>query len=262
MDDSKNPYDSTDRQTETSPIERQPRTVLNLVIAAAIIVVVTMLILPMRRTASEAARRMSCSSNLRCLGLAILAYEKDYQCLPPAYTVDANGRRLHSWRTLILPYVAEESIYQLIDLTKPWNDPVHDKVRQKFPDVFRCPSTKASPGFTTFQTVIAERSCLQPASGRKLSEIVDGSSTTVVLVETPQSQAVHWMQPQDIDLSNLFREESRTSTENRQKYAHSGGFHVVLLDGSTRLFSVPIDRDDLTAMITIDGGEQGVEIKD
>ena len=45
-----------------------------------------------------------CVNNLKQIALALHNYEEVYKVLPPAYTVDAQGRPLHSWRTLILPY--------------------------------------------------------------------------------------------------------------------------------------------------------------
>ena len=66
-------------------------------------------------------------NNLKQIALALLNYEQAHHALPPAYTVDAQGRPLHSWRTLILPYLDQESLYQTIDLSKPWNDPANAK---------------------------------------------------------------------------------------------------------------------------------------
>jgi len=55
--------------------------------------------------AREAARRMQCTCHLKGLGLAFHTYHDAYGSFPPAYTVDADGRPLHSWRVLILPFI-------------------------------------------------------------------------------------------------------------------------------------------------------------
>ena len=60
------------------------------------------------RTPREAVRCAQCVDNLKQIALALNNYEQEYNALPPAYTVDADGRPLHSWRTLILPYLEEE----------------------------------------------------------------------------------------------------------------------------------------------------------
>ena len=64
---------------------------------------------------------------------------RTYKALPPAYTVDADGRPLHSWRTLILPYLEQEPLYQTIDLSKPWNDPANAKARRNRSSRFSLP---------------------------------------------------------------------------------------------------------------------------
>ncbi|MEL7264459.1 MAG: DUF1559 domain-containing protein [Planctomycetota bacterium] len=68
---------------------------------------------------------MACSNNVKQIGLGLANYHASWNSFPPAYTVDANGNRLHSWRTLILPYVEQQPLYDRIDLTKPWDDPAH-----------------------------------------------------------------------------------------------------------------------------------------
>ena len=55
------------------------------------------------------ARRNACKDNLRQIGLALSAYHEEYGSFPPAYIVDAAGRRMHSWRVLILPYLGQSN---------------------------------------------------------------------------------------------------------------------------------------------------------
>jgi hypothetical protein len=59
----------------------------------------------------EAGRSSQCISNLKQLGLGLLNYESKYGCFPPAYVADATGKRLYSWRVLLM---AE------IDRTEGW----------------------------------------------------------------------------------------------------------------------------------------------
>src|SRR4051812_12260530 len=66
---------------------------------------VAALLLPAVRYSKPAAYRNSCASKLKQIALALHTYADVYHALPPAYTVDAAGKPLHSWRTLILPYM-------------------------------------------------------------------------------------------------------------------------------------------------------------
>ncbi len=91
----------------------------------AILALLIAFLLPATRSSRGAARRAQCTNNLKQIALALHNYEQAYKSFPPAYTVDANGRPLHSWRTLILPFLEQESLYRAIDLSKPWNDPAN-----------------------------------------------------------------------------------------------------------------------------------------
>ena len=75
------------------------------------------LMLPAQRRAREPARRSQCKNNLKQIGLALHNYHETYGAFPPAYTVDADGKRLHSWRTLILPYLDQAPLYDKIDFS-------------------------------------------------------------------------------------------------------------------------------------------------
>ena len=79
------------------------------------------LLLPAVQAAREASRRMECSNNLKQISLAMHSYHDVYGSLPPAYTIDEEGRRLHSWRTLLLPYLEAGQIYEQLDLSQPWD---------------------------------------------------------------------------------------------------------------------------------------------
>src|SRR5436190_1151666 len=112
---------------------------VRVLVVLSIIVILIALLLPAPRSTRPAGRRMQCNNNLRQIALALLNYEQAYKSLPPAYTVDAKGRPLHSWRTLILPYLEQEPLYRTIDLSKPWDDPANAKALETKLPVFRCP---------------------------------------------------------------------------------------------------------------------------
>src|SRR5207244_4506816 len=69
--------------------------------------VAAMCLLPSTRMPREASRRSVCVNNLKQIGLALQNYHDDFGCFPPAYIADENGRPMHSWRVLILPYIEQ-----------------------------------------------------------------------------------------------------------------------------------------------------------
>jgi len=102
--------------------------------------------------------RQSCDLNLKIIELAMLSYHDKYDSLPPAYTVDADGKPLHSWRVLLLPFLTHEEWFHQIRLDEPWDSdhnrqfhqfPVERFPREKF-HPFRCPENKQKEGFWAF----------------------------------------------------------------------------------------------------------------
>src|SRR5579864_1434043 len=52
----------------------------------------------------EASWRAQCKNNLKYIGQALHNYHDTFGSFPPAYIADSNGRPMHSWRVLLLPF--------------------------------------------------------------------------------------------------------------------------------------------------------------
>ncbi len=217
---------------------------LGCLLVIGILGVLIFLLLPFHRSARPAAHRMQCANNLKQIGIALYSYQEQYGALPPAHTVDAEGKPLHSWRTLILPFMEQEPIYKTIDLSKPWDDPANKQAFDLSVPAYSCPLATSPPSHTTYLAVAVPGGCFKPAESRKLSEISDGISSTIMVMEVDDKQAVHWMSPTDsIDLSFL---------NQKTKLPHSHGFQAAFVDGSVHFLSATIEPKTLRALITID----------
>ncbi|GAA4470732.1 DUF1559 domain-containing protein [Novipirellula rosea] len=115
----------------SSVVERAARrrgfTLVELLVVIAIIGVLVGLLLPAVQAAREAARRMSCSNNMKQLGLAIHNYHSAFNGMPvngggtdntagSSTTQNGNagnGRRI-SWLIPILPYIEQQSLWEQI----------------------------------------------------------------------------------------------------------------------------------------------------
>ncbi len=199
------------------------------------------------------AKRTVCSNWMRQLALAMLNYESVHGHFPPAYTVDENGRPLHSWRAQILPYVEQRAVYDSIDFSKPWDDPVNKKAYETDVEGFRCPESKAPNGFTTYLALVTPNSCLRPKESCVIADIQDGTSNTVTIIEVPVSSAVHWMSPFDAD-EGLFLRIGETGFQS----PHSGGFNAVRGDGSVYFLRNNTPADVRRALISVAGNDNEV----
>lgn len=223
---------------------------LAVVMVLGIGVVLVALLLPaVSRDGGNAARRSQCKNNLHQIALALHNYEADYHALPPAYTVDGYGNPLHSWRTLILPYLDQQPLYNAIDLSKPWDDLANAEAFNTSLPVFHCPSDSCPPNHTTYLGSVAPGGCFRPALPRLLSEITDGRSETLMVIEVPSEQSVPWMSPNDADESLVM------SIGPESKTAHTGGAHAALCDGSVRFLSAAMSAEVRRALISIADGD-------
>jgi type II secretory pathway pseudopilin PulG len=233
------------------PRKQSALTLVELLVIVAIIGVVIALLLPNVRTGREAARRNQCTNNLKQIALAIENYEKAHGALPPACTTDADGKPLHSWRTLILPYLEQQSLYDSIDLTKPWNDPANAEALKTSVSAYQCPSTTKGDNRTTYLAVLTPTSCFRAVETRSLSEITDRASETMMLIEVNSEHAVPWISPADAD-ENLVLGLG----EPKSKTPHPNGMNALFVNGSVQFLSSQIPADVRRAMISIAGNEK------
>ncbi|TWT39360.1 DUF1559 domain-containing protein [Blastopirellula retiformator] len=90
---------------------RHAFTLVELLVVIAIIGVLIALLLPAVQQAREAARRMSCTNNLKQLGLALHNYESTFKVFPMAGTVDTD----FSVQARLLPYVEQGNLNDQLD---------------------------------------------------------------------------------------------------------------------------------------------------
>ena len=121
----------------------------------------------------------------------MLVYDLRHGTLPAAYTVDANGQPLHSWRVLLLPYVGEEKLYAQIRLDEPWDSQHNRQFHAAIPSIYRCPTAAwTKQGETTYSVVVGEHTAFQPGAGKPLD---DFGKTLILAVE--RWEPVCWMDP-------------------------------------------------------------------
>jgi prepilin-type processing-associated H-X9-DG protein len=230
------------------PSPRRRNRLLESLVVLGIIALLVALLLPAVRTARPAAIRAQCTNNLKQIVLALHNYVEEYKVLPPAYTVDAHGRPLHSWRTLILPYMEQQTLYRTIDLSKPWNDPANARALATVVPEFRCPgAVRPANNMTTYLAIVSPDGCFPPGQSRRLDEITDCTSSTLMVIEAGEENAVPWMAP--VDAGESMAMSLGTST----KLHHAGGTNAGFADGSVRFLKASTPPRVIRALMSISG---------
>jgi hypothetical protein len=196
---------------------------------------------PFRRPPYQEETRRLCRSNLNKIAKALTLYHHAYNTLPPAYTTDTQGRKLHSWRTLILPYMNEEALYKQIDLSKPWDDPANSAISKKMPNTYQCPGLHQAPGVTTYHVAIGKYYRTHPQIWRSLEQFSDRLQRTLMVFEAAEENGVPWMSPRDSDF------ESIPYSMDGDFLTHRNGFHGITADGEVHYFHSVQGRPSFTA---------------
>jgi hypothetical protein len=231
------------------PSSGRSLTLGKLLMGVAIIAVVIALLLPAIRTAGPAALRAQCTNNLKQIAIALHNYVQDHKALPPAYTMDANGRPLHSWRTLILPYLEQRSLYEKIDLSKPWDNPVNATASATKLAVFICPGEVDAKNTTAYLAIVGPDGFLVPGRSRRLEEITDGLSSTLAVIEAGEEDAVPWMAPFDADAATVMK------LDTKAKLHHPGGTNSARADGSVWFLKADTPAPMRRALLSLSGND-------
>jgi hypothetical protein len=213
-------------------------------------------VLPLFHHVHTPARRTVCANHLRQLGLALAVYHEQYGSFPPAHTIDENGRPLHSWRTLILPYLEQGSLYAQLHLDEPWDSPHNVQFHHIVLPLFTCPSNYGEKGAgtnTNYVAVVGPLTMWPGSRSTSIADIKDGQGKTIMLVETADS-GIHWMEPRDLHVVQMTGSINAAHGQGMSSY-HPGGINVVHVDLATGFLSDDTDRNRIKAMLTIAGGE-------
>jgi len=212
----------------------------------------------------SSARRLQCGNHLKDIAAALDAYHTAKGTFPPAYLADSNGRPIHSWRVLILPYLGRNDLYARYNFNEPWNGPNNRKLLAEMPHEFGCPS---EPGpmsgrtETSYLAVVGPGTVWPCEKAVSMSQILDGTSSTLLVVEVHDS-GIAWLEPRDLHISqmpmaiNPPRGQSINSRHgSKDDHGRGNGTVAVFCDGHTQFLPNTLSPKTLRAALTIAGGE-------
>jgi len=187
-------------------------------------------------------------NNLKQIALAMHTHHDALKSLPPAYSVDKNGKLLLNWRVAILPFVEQEGLWRQFRMDEPWDSEHNKKLIPLMPEVYRAPGSRAGPGKTNYLTVRGKDSMFPGAEKISFAQVKDGTSNTIMVVEAADSSAVQWTKPDDFVPDP--KEPAKGLVGLRP-----GGFLAALGDGSVQFLPASADPDKLKALFTRAGQE-------
>lgn len=162
---------SKNREKVSQGFKRNGFTLIELLVVIAIIAILAAILFPVFARARENARRASCQSNLKQLGLGVAQYSQDYDEKMPLYSIPTPA--LAGWAFIVQPYV---------------------KSRQ----IFQCPSEPNAPVFLAsgnFDTDYAYNLFLgwtgAASDGRSIAQITN-SSLTVLALDSDDRYSDSW----------------------------------------------------------------------
>lgn len=209
------------------------------------------LLSPMYSSAGPTARRFQCAYTLKNIGLGLFLYREKFGCLPPPYVPDKTGKPMHSWRVLVLPSIAQDSLYRAYRFDEPWNGPNNSKLAMARDPEFACPGdpTAYSPGIaaTNYVAVVGP----DTAWSSKHPEKPVDDDHRVLLVEVENS-GINWMEPKDLTVDQAItgltsKSGPRISSGHDPRLAN-----VLLVDGRVAELPTDISPELLRTVLTED----------
>jgi prepilin-type processing-associated H-X9-DG protein len=201
------------------------------------------------------SRRSSCMNNLRQFGIALHNYHDVYKTFPPAFVAGPDGKPMHTWRVLLLPFFEEQGLKELhsrYDFNEPWNGPHNIELSKRIPPVFCCPS--AENHLFGYLAVAGPETVWPGSKGISLKAITDGRSQTIAVVEVADS-GINWLEPRDLTFEQAAQGINVSKAKLGISSHHPGGANILFCDGSVHFLSNGISPDVLRALLTAAGGE-------
>lgn len=310
--------------TMTPSPKRCAFTLIELLVVIAIIAILIGLLLPAIQKVRGAAARLQCQNNLKQLGLALHGYHDSNDFFPASgWTQAGPGNpqgKYVGWRPLTLPYIEQENLQKLYDFNQNWWEGTNPTAAGVPVKTYQCPSVPdrrdvtaavAKPprpamtfpvplAPTDYEAIMGVQTTINPSlymgenrrsvmyrnSQVKMTQISDGTSNTVMVVECAARPAVYRRRSVDQSVMNdqgygwadsegpfsldgadrngiafegvtpAANARAINATNFNEPYSfHSGGANCLFTDGHVQFIRESVPLDVFAAMCTRAAGE-------
>ena len=175
--------------------------------------------------------------------------------LPPGCTVDQEGEPLHSWMTLILPFVDQQDLFEKINRDTAWNIPGNESVFKNRINAFWNPGFAAPTQYDQAGFALSHYAgnvhVLGGTRRLSLADFKDGTSNTILAAEIaeelpPWGKPGNWRDP----VLGLNRRPDGFGGP------FPGGANLLFADGSVRFIVDGVKPKVIQALATPSGGEK------
>ncbi len=225
----------------------QAFTLIELLVVIAIIAIIAAILFPVFSKVRENARRASCQSNLKQIGMAITQYTQDSdETLPTRRLGITDPTEYESWRAMIYPFVKSTAVFQC-----PSNP------RGSVTDFnVNLPASTEPPGLTaSYAAARYDGAGLNGPHGAFLDDPLTGNSVPVTLagIQTPSGTL------EIVEATSTFSELSVTKLGYFDRCSAFGAYGCLFAGHTARTNCLFCDGHvkSLRPLQTVDVGEGG-----
>ncbi|QDU78473.1 hypothetical protein Pla110_01770 [Polystyrenella longa] len=215
---------------------------------------------------------MQSKKNLRDIAIAMHTYSNEHGCFPPGVIYGPDGKPWHSWRTLLLPYLNQQTVYDLYDVTQPWDSPANQGISEINMIIYSDPLYGKNPDrYAHYGVGIGDETLMRGVEydgtrdgfetalkqGVSLADVIDGTTNTLMAASISPADQIKWSEPRDV-----FIYQNVPEIDSKDGFAapyQSNGQPSVLVgmsDGSVQTISkTTLTPDFLKSLLTINGKE-------